>query len=294
MKTIELLIDEEADNTGIQAVSLVRFPAIEENFVYFGADTNRYVLAKVDEEKQMLVGPALIPEKRIGRLDDITGEEYEVFFSAETVRVASEKYMKEERTNQHTYEHEVPIDGVTVVESWLIEDPARDKSSLYGFKLPKGTWMLSVKVHNEAVWAEIKNGDFRGFSIEGYFIDALFEASARKPCASCPDDPAVLTELREVVMEEMSPVMLLDGEPLWETQQEAELYGELFRNCVGSHTHNINDTTLYMACATHPEKLDDEEGDVDMKHGGPCWEGYEMIGWKMKNGKKVPNCVPKD
>lgn len=47
----------------------------------------------------------------------------------------------------------------------------------------------------------------------------------------------------------------------------------------------LDGKTLFMPCATHPEKLDDED---------PCWEGYEMVGWKMKNGKKVPNCVPKE
>ena len=75
MKTVELLIDDEMELMGIQAVSLVEFPAIEENFIFFGKD--KYVLAKVDQEKRILVGPALIPDKMIPRLDNETGEEYE-------------------------------------------------------------------------------------------------------------------------------------------------------------------------------------------------------------------------
>ena len=94
MKTVELLIDEHLDDMGVMAVSVVRFPAIEENWVYFNKG-GQYVLAKADEEQQMLVGPALIPEKRILRIDEQTGEEYEVFFSAETIRKVSKRYMQE-------------------------------------------------------------------------------------------------------------------------------------------------------------------------------------------------------
>lgn len=258
MKTIELIIDDQLEDMGVQAVSVVRFPAIEENFVYFNKGT-QYVLAKADTEQQMLIGPALIPEKRILRIDEHSGEEYEVYFSAETVRLASERYMREERTNQHTYEHEAAVEGLTVVESWLIEDSEKDKAALYGFALPAGTWMLAVKVNNEEVWQQVKDGEVRGFSIEGYFVDALIEAQAtRQPCADCPKDPQVLSQLRELVLAEMRPVMVLDGEPLWESAEEAELFGELFRECTGHHTHSINGTDLYMACTSHPKGNDSE------------------------------------
>ena len=164
MKTIELLIDEEMELSGITAVSLVRFPAIEENFVFFNRG-DKYIMAKVDEAKRMLVGPALIPEKRIARYNEEEDEEYEVYFSVETVRQASQLYMKEEKTNSHTYEHVDDISGLTVVESWLIEDPKRDKAALYGFDLPVGTWMLSMKIWDENIWNAIIEKDVRGFSI---------------------------------------------------------------------------------------------------------------------------------
>ncbi len=256
MKTVELLIDEDMDLMGIQAVSLVEFPAIEENFVFFGRDM--YVLAKLDEDQRMLVGPALIPDKMIPRLDQATGEEYEVFFSPATIRQASERYMREERTNSHTIEHEDSIDNLTVVESWIIADAEKDKAALYGFSLPVGTWMLSVKVNNAQVWNKVKDGDVRGFSIEGYFVDQVIEAGAidmRKPCAHCPDDPDTLLQLKDIVLEEMEPLGMLDNMPLFETQEEAELFGELFLNCVGSHTHNLDGKEVWMPCETHPEKL---------------------------------------
>lgn len=255
MKTIELLIDPEQELAGITAVSLVAFPAIEENFVFFGRG-DKYVLAAIDEAKQMLVGPALIPNKKIPRVDATTGEEYEVYFSPETVAIASQLYMKDERTNQHTYEHDIEVEGLTVVESWIIEDTDRDKSALYGFSLPVGSWMLSMKVSNPEVWQAIQERNVRGFSIEGYFVDQLIEAQAvdtRKACAGCPDDPEVLSAIRELVMEEMSAEAVLDGQPLFSTEEEATLYGELFNQCTGFHEHVLDGKSLFMPCSSHPE-----------------------------------------
>ena len=61
--------------------------------------------------------------------------------------------------------------GLSVVESWIIEDSKTDKSRLYGFNLPVGTWMISMKVNNDEVWNDVKEGKIKGFSIEGYFAD---------------------------------------------------------------------------------------------------------------------------
>ena len=83
-KLIELIIDETADFFGVDAISVVKFPAIEENFVFFNQDF--LSLAKIDEEKKQLVGAVLIPEKRIPRLDKETNEEYDVFFTKETIK----------------------------------------------------------------------------------------------------------------------------------------------------------------------------------------------------------------
>lgn len=252
MRLVELLIDDETEFSGIQAVSLVEYPAIEENFVYFSRD--RFVLAKADEEKRMLIGPALIPDKKIPRIDE-DGEEYEVFFSHATVEQAAQRYMREERTNQHTYEHMIDIEGVTVVESWIIADSSKDKASLYGFSLPEGTWMLAMKIHNDEVWNAVKNREVRGFSIEGYFVDLLVNAKAHRPvCPDCPKDAETLKELRRLVFGEMKPVDFVDGEPVWATPEEATLYGELFKNCVGYHEHDGG----YMACESHPGKVEFE------------------------------------
>jgi hypothetical protein len=77
------------------------------------------------------------------------------------------------RSNQNnaTLEHNEKLQGMSVVESWVIDNPEMDKSKEYGFNLPKGTWMISMKVNNEDIWKDVKAGKVKGFSIEGYFAD---------------------------------------------------------------------------------------------------------------------------
>ena len=244
-KQVELLIDED-ELTGIEAVSLVRFPAIEENFVYLSATQDKKMLFTTDEEKQMLVGPALIPEKLIMRLDD-NNEEYDVFFSKETVRHAMELFMQEARTNEHTLEHKSKINGVTVVESWIIEDQNKDKSALYGFNLPVGTWMLSVKVNNDEIWEQVKARDVRGFSIEGYFTDRLVEMQKGKICRNCPDDAQMLEELKKIMLEELQPVSFLNDRPLFKDKRSAELFGQIFNDQSGYTEMKLNGQHLYSA-----------------------------------------------
>lgn len=168
MKIIELVIDEQDEQGGIDAVSVVHSPAIEENFV--ALNKHEIELKEVDAEKKILMGAALIPNKQIYRKNN-KNEEYYIYFSADTVRKASELFLINSNQNNATYEHERKINGLSVVESWIIEDEKKDKSTLYGFSLPKGTWMISMKVNNPEIWQDVKEGKVKGFSIEGYFAD---------------------------------------------------------------------------------------------------------------------------
>lgn len=193
MKIIELVLDENEQDTGVYAVSVVEDPAIEENFIKLSKQ--KMELATVDGEKKILMGPALIPNKQIYRQNEKHGEFY-IYFSEDTIRLASEMFFRNSKQNNATYEHEKEIDGMTVVESWLIEDPAKDKSAIYGFDLPKGTWMISMKVNNSDVWAKVKAGEVKGFSIEGYFADKLDLASVR-----------TMEEEREYLIEQIKNVL---------------------------------------------------------------------------------------
>ena len=168
VEIIELLIDETKEEMGINAVSVVESPAIEENFI--ALQKHEVELKEVDTEKRILMGAALIPNKQIYRKNK--DKEFYIYFSEDTVRKASELFLMRSNQNNATYEHERKmLDGMSVVESWIIEDEKLDKSVKYGFNLPKGTWMISMKVNNDEVWKKVKEGEVKGFSIEGYFVD---------------------------------------------------------------------------------------------------------------------------
>ena len=180
-KIVELVIDEDSQELAIDAISLVSAPAIEENWVFFGKEKNNLTLAKVDEEKRMLVSPALIPDKQIFRYDPNTDSEYYVYFSKDTVRKASELYLKNNNHHKATEEHSERVSGVLTVESWIIEDTKTDKSTLYGFSLPKGTWMVKMKIENDDLWQKIKSGELKGLSIEGYFTNKFEQMQKKEP-----------------------------------------------------------------------------------------------------------------
>ena len=169
IEVFELFIDEDADMSGIEAISIVENPAIEEDFVYL--KSHKVQFASLDNDKRLLIGPALIPDKKIIRLNE-DNQKYYIYFSKDTVRKASELFLTRNKQNNSTLEHEVAINGLSVVESWIIEDAVKDKSRKYGMNLPIGTWMVSVKVNNDEIWDEyVKSGAVKGFSIEGFFTD---------------------------------------------------------------------------------------------------------------------------
>ena len=171
-KIVELVIEENNEMLAIDAISLVSAPAIEENFVYFGKEKHNLTFAKVDEEKRMLVSPALIPNKQIFRYDPNTDSEYYVYFSPDTVRKASELYLKHNNHHKATHEHNERVSGVLTVESWIKEGD-QDKSKLYGYDLPNGTWFVKMRIDNDDLWKKIKEGELKGLSIEGYFVDKM-------------------------------------------------------------------------------------------------------------------------
>ena len=169
LKIIELILDENSE-LGIEAISVVENPAIEEDFI--ALKSQEIKLAEVDKEKRILMGALLVPNKPIYRR---SGEdEYYIYFSKDTVEKASQMYLMQGNQNNSTLEHQYELNGLSLVESWIVEDKVHDKSVKYGMDLPIGTWMGSVKVNNDKVWNEfVKTGKVKGFSIEGYFADKM-------------------------------------------------------------------------------------------------------------------------
>ena len=194
-KIVELIIQDDNQELAIDAISLVTSPAIEQDFVFFGKDKNNLTFAKVDEEKRMLVSPALIPNKQIFRHDPNTDSDYYVYFSPDTVRKASELYLKHNNHHKATYQHQDRVSGVLTIESWIKEGDM-DKSKMYGYDLPNGTWFVKMKITNDDVWQKIKAGELKGLSIEGYFTDK-FESMQKQQ----PTDQQILEALNEIINE---------------------------------------------------------------------------------------------
>jgi hypothetical protein len=170
MKIIELVIDEDAENVAVDAVSLVREPAIETD--WYALNKQKKYALKLNEDKRIITGPALIPQKQIFRSDQANGDYY-IWFSKSTVAKCNELFFKNYNQKNVTFEHEYDVDGNFIFESWIKEDNENDKSNLYNFDAPVGTWFISMKIENDEVWNAVKDGSVRGYSIEGHFADAL-------------------------------------------------------------------------------------------------------------------------
>ena len=170
MRIVELILDEELEDAGVEAISIVESGAIESDFV--ALNSQEIKLAEVDKEKKILLGALLIPNKPIYRMGD--EGEYYIFFSKDTIVKASQMYLRNGYQNNSTLEHAQALKGLTLVESWIVESETQDKSRKYGLNVPIGTWMGSVKVNNEEVWQTyVKTNKVNGFSIEGFFADKM-------------------------------------------------------------------------------------------------------------------------
>ena len=200
MKLFELTVSDEFLDE-VFAISLVEDPAIESNFVWF--DKEKVQFEKIDNEKRLVVGPVLIPNKKILRIDAM-GQPYEVFFKPETIEKLAQGYLKKGYQAKSTLEHEKKISGVTLVESW-IKTSKLDKSNSYGLNLPVGSWVGMFKVDNDDIWKDyVKNGEVKGFSIEGLFSHDLVQAGKEDVLDNILNEEAeyLLNEIRRTVKED--------------------------------------------------------------------------------------------
>jgi hypothetical protein len=196
MKIIELILDEEQDDIGVDAISIVESPAIESDFV--ALNNQEIKLAEVDKEKKILMGALLIPNKPIYRNG---GEgEYYIYFSKDTIVKASQMFLQNGKQSNSTLEHNQALNGLTLVESWIVESKEQDKSAMYGLDVPVGTWMGSVKVNNDDVWNEyVKTNKVKGFSIEGYFADKMETPKDKTIGDLMSEDDILLNKIKDIL-----------------------------------------------------------------------------------------------
>lgn len=282
MRIVELILGDD-EMTGIEAISVVENPAIEEDFIALKSEEIK--LAEVNKEKRILMGALLVPNKPIYRRKG--EEEYYIYFSRETVERASQLYLMNGNQSKATLEHQHTINGLTLVESWLVEDEVHDKSRKYGLNVPVGTWMGAVKVNNDQIWNDfVKTGKVKGFSIEGYFADKM-ERPKEPINDSEIEAEEMLSVIRSIIKDEeiqlASMVVnddfaIIDDRLAYATEEKA-LEAAKNIGCDKYHTHDFEGKTWYMPCEEHNLKA-------------PCQKDYEQYGMKMKGGKLVPNCIP--
>jgi hypothetical protein len=138
----------------------------------FSSAKNDKITFAVEKDQQILIGAAMIPDLEIFRKDE-DGNPYYVKFSKDTIAGIQQKFMAEMRNRETNLDHNDAVNGGSYVfESWLVEDPKTDKANtVYHLDVPVGTWMVKMKVTDPKVWADVKAGKYKGFSIEGNFID---------------------------------------------------------------------------------------------------------------------------
>ena len=218
MKLYELILDEDENaDSGVFALSLVANPAIEANWVYFSKEGKQEIkFATVDNDKRTIVAPVLIPEMRILRVDEQSNEEYEVFFTKETVEKLAQNYLQNGYQNNATFEHSKTIDGdVTVVESWISKSSTKDKSALYFNRaFPVGTWFVTMKVNNEALWQDyVKTGVVKAISLEGIFDHKLVKYTKVTGLMLNKDISQLTEDEAEVVVTKLKQVLNLEAQP---------------------------------------------------------------------------------
>ena len=185
------------------AISLVESPAIESDFV---------ALAKEEEEKQqvflesnekhMLYGAALIPDKDIYRNNG--EQEFYINFTKESIERMSQDFMKEYRQYEVKTDHDNIANEVCVVESWLVSDSYKDKSNALGINVPEGTWMVGMKVNNIETWERIKAGELKGFSVESMISLEEFSKQNNDNMNIETNDMGFWNKMKEVLAEAFS------------------------------------------------------------------------------------------
>lgn len=167
LPTYQLIIDDElSSDLQVDYVALVDSPAIEKNFVAFAKELK----FAVNEDKQELFGPAMLANVPIYRRDAQLGE-YNVVFDKATIYAIAQKFFEKGFQQNFNLMHDPneKVTGVFVFQSYIV-DSEQGRPAPKGFEdAQDGSWFLGVKVNNADVWAKVKDGTMKGFSVEGVF-----------------------------------------------------------------------------------------------------------------------------
>lgn len=240
-----------ASDTDITAISLVELPAVESNFIALSKEERKQIDFQIqNEEKREIVGVALRADFDIYRR--YGEDEYYITFSKDAVRRLATKFMKNYLQKNFTTDHMGFQEGLTVIESWFVEDVNNDKANALGLQnFSEGSWIVGVKVDDDEVWHSIKEGKWQGFSIEAWceleemdnfskikdnsnedmnnenkILETLNEIKALLKKEEPVEEPQVTEEVVETKLEEEKPVEEPVEEPKTEEPVEEKLEEE--------------------------------------------------------------------
>ena len=160
----EAIFNEENEK-GVYALSVVENPAMEDLWIALSEQPKEIELSAVDDKKRLLLGAALIPNKKVYR--NIDGNEFYLTFTEDTIEKLAHNFQKQSAQNNSSLEHDVKLEGMSIVETWTVQDPNNDKSNAFGKTYEKGTWVTMMKVDNDEMWQKALKGEIKGFSIDG-------------------------------------------------------------------------------------------------------------------------------
>lgn len=167
MKIFKINIDDN-DQLGMDAISLVEYPAVEVNFLAFSQE-EKMNFTQLNEEKREITGVVCLADTPILRKNEQFGVHY-ILFEKDTIRKMMLRYFKNGLGNQVNIEHQGDmVEGLTMVESY-IKDSKRNIAPVEFKDVPDGSWIATFKVENDEVWNAIKEKhSLRGFSLQGMF-----------------------------------------------------------------------------------------------------------------------------
>lgn len=153
---------------GKRKLSLVKMPAIDENFKMFNKE---YLKFKIEnEERRIITGPILIPDYPMFRRRKSDNYEYYAEFSKEAVENIALEFMKNNSFNDVNTSHSKDVDKEDILLfEFFIVDETRGIHTPDGWDTPDGTLFGSYKIYSDELWQDIKDGKYKGFSIEGIF-----------------------------------------------------------------------------------------------------------------------------
>ena len=167
IETYNVVFDADKD-LGVYGISVVSEPAMRSSFL--ALSKQQFQLAEVDSKKHILAGVVLIPDKDVYRNQD--GREFNIRFSAETIEEVANSFIKNGYQGNSTIEHQDKIEGVSIVQSWVVKDPESDTANAYGLPkedIKKGSWIALYKCDNKEIYDKALKGEITGFSIDGLF-----------------------------------------------------------------------------------------------------------------------------